>query len=191
MATPPSINGYPYQEWRASLRQASFRGIPFYVQQNAKKSGRRTSPHAFPKNDTPYSEDMGRRAYQFAVTGYIIGPFFFSGTFKSDRDNIEAALEDKANQGPGILILPTRSSTGVISNLFTCPNYTTVEQERWGGYAEIEMVFLEYGTPGLGSPQVVTSTGVLSASSLAAQTAVQFFQTQTAPSPGFAQQVGQ
>lgn len=183
--------GFPTQEWRSKLRRASFRGVPFLVQQNAKRSGRRTATHEFPKSDTPYSEDMGRRLYQFAITGYIIGPFFFSGSFETDRDNIEAALEDSANQGPGTLILPTRGQTGKISNLFTCPNYTTLEREAWGGYAEIEMQFQEYGTPGLGSPTVVTSLNMLSASSLAAQSAVQFFNTQTAPAPAPSQQVGQ
>jgi hypothetical protein len=183
MPAIPSIGGYPFQEWRARLRQASYRGVPFYVQQGAKRSGRRTALHEFPKNDTPYAEDMGRRSYQFAVTGYIIGPFFFSGTFEGDRDNIERALEDSQNQGPGALILPTRGQTGVISNLFTCPNYTTLEREIWGGYAEIEMLFQEYGTPGLGSPTVVTATGVLSASKLAAQSAVQSFNLKT--SQGF------
>ena len=179
MAEIQSLGGYPFQEWRANLRQASFRGVPFYVQQNAKRSGRRTAPHSYPKNDTPYAEDMGRRSYAFQVTGYIVGPFFFSGRFETDRDNIEAALEDKQGQGPGVLILPTRGQTGVISNLFTCSNYTTIEREIWGGYAEIEMLFLEYGTPGLGAPTVVTSSGVLSQSSLAAQTAVNSFNANT------------
>jgi prophage DNA circulation protein len=170
-----SIGGYPYQQWRASLRQASFRGVPFYVQQNAKKSGRRTALHAFPKNDTPYAEDMGRRGYQILVTGYIVGPTFFSGTYQTDRDNIENALEDSLGQGPGTLIMPLRGVWGRTTNLFTCPNYTTVEREVWGGYAEIEMIFVEYGTPGLGAPTVAAPAAVTSASTNAANTAVQNF----------------
>lgn len=174
-----SIGGYPFQQWRASLRQASFRGVPFFVQQNSKRSGRRTAPHAFPKNNTPYSEDMGRRAYQIMVTGYIIGPHYFSGTYQTDRDNIENALEDSAGQGPGTLIMPLRGVWGQTTNLFTCPNYTTVEREIWGGYAEIEMLFLEYGTPGLSAPTVNASTAVSSASSTAADTAVGNFNNST------------
>jgi len=177
--------GYPNQEWRSKLRQASFRSVPFYVQQGAKRSGRRTAVHVNPKNDIPYAEDMGRRAYQFAVTGYILGPFFFSGSFETDRDNLEGALEDRNSQGAGQLVLPTRgaftNANGPISNLFTCVNYTVLERQIWGGYAEFEMIFHEYGTPTMQNPQVVSQAGVKSQSSSTAQSALQFYQNQTTP----------
>jgi hypothetical protein len=179
----PNINGYPNHEWRASLRRASFRGVPFYVQQNTKQSGRRTATHEAPKNDIPYSEDMGRRLYRFMVIGYIVGPHYFSGgsdaagnpspgTFAKDRDNIEAALEDRKSEGPGVLVLPTRGQVGVISNLFTCLQYTTLEKELWGGYAEIEMFFQEYGSPNLAAPIFVSPPDVLGAAKGAGDAAV-------------------
>ena len=111
---------YPDQQWRETLQQASFRNAPFFVEVGAKQSGRRTVLHEFPKSDIPYAEDMGRRARSFTVTGYLIGPNFFSGTFAGDRDALENALEDSLSQGPGTLILPTRGLTYQV----TCVTYS-------------------------------------------------------------------
>src|SRR5215472_7728816 len=58
--------------WRKKLRTASFKGAPFFVDQQGQSSGRRTVTHEYPKRDIPYAEDMGRAAYRYQMTGYVI-----------------------------------------------------------------------------------------------------------------------
>src|SRR5262245_53821924 len=123
--------------WRYNLLPASFRGAHFHVESGSKESGRRIVTHEFPKKELPYSEDMGRRAYEFSVRGYIISyPF---DTDSSDpgyelqlRDYRIArdALDQELVRGePGILQLPTLAPMLVV-----CPRYRLSEEERFGGY---------------------------------------------------------
>jgi prophage DNA circulation protein len=51
----------------------SFRGVPFFAVSTANTFGRRIAQHQFPKYDIPYMEDMGRRAREFAIQGFVIG----------------------------------------------------------------------------------------------------------------------
>ena len=170
---------FPSQEWRDTLQQASFRGTPFYVEVGVKQSGRRTVVHQFPKSDIPYAEDMGRRARAFLVTGYIIGPNFFSGTFSGDRDALENALEDSQSQGPGTLILPTRGLTYQV----TCISYGMSERRIWGGYAECEMSFVEGGVAANSTAVTSTTSQITNTSNAAASAATDGFNTANPPTP--------
>jgi prophage DNA circulation protein len=58
--------------WRKRLRTGSFKGIPFHVEQQGRSSGRRVVEHEYPRRDMPYSEDMGRHAIRYQITGYVI-----------------------------------------------------------------------------------------------------------------------
>src|SRR4029079_12965701 len=59
--------------WRQILmQQASFRGVIFHVDTQARASGRRTVVHEYPKRNDPYSEDMGRHARRINLQGYLI-----------------------------------------------------------------------------------------------------------------------
>ena len=51
---------------------ARFRNARFHVDSAVRESGRRIVPHEYPKKDVPYAEDMGRRAREFTIRGYII-----------------------------------------------------------------------------------------------------------------------
>ncbi len=154
------VPNVPNPPWRAKWRQASYRGVPFYVEIGGKGSGRRTVLHEFPKRDVPYAEDLGRRAYEFTVVGYLIGP-----NYTTLRDRLEAALEDAASQGPGVLVLPTRADMTV-----TCVRYNAVERRTMGGFVEIEMVFIEAGQPS--KPTVSTQTVLKAAAQAAGDAAV-------------------
>ncbi|MEL6700879.1 MAG: DNA circularization N-terminal domain-containing protein, partial [Pseudomonadota bacterium] len=59
------------RDWIASLRPASYRGAPFFVDTDNWKTGRRLITHEFPLNDRPYIEDLGRSANTFSVTAYV------------------------------------------------------------------------------------------------------------------------
>jgi len=58
--------------WRAKLMPANFDTFMFHCESGSRENGRRIVTHEFLKKDLPYSEDMGRRAIEFSVRGYII-----------------------------------------------------------------------------------------------------------------------
>lgn len=122
----------PLPPWRAQLYPATFRGAMFHVEVREKAGGRRDVVHEFPKRDVPYSEDLGRRARRFTVSGYVIGPDYIT-----DRDALESALDA---EGPGALVLPTRGSQQV-----EVDHVNVIERRERGGIAEFEMTFTEAG----------------------------------------------
>jgi prophage DNA circulation protein len=119
-------------EWKLELLPASFRGVGFKIDANARGSGRRVVLHEFPHRDLPSTEDLGRRARAFPITGYVIGPYY-----KDDRDALIYALEA---EGPGQLVLPTLGEYTVQAR-----EYSVRENKRAGGIAEFEMNFVEVG----------------------------------------------
>jgi prophage DNA circulation protein len=121
--------------WRQLLVPSFFRMAPFHVDVNSRASGRPTVLHEFPKRDTPYAEDMGRKARSFPVTGYVIGP-----DYQIWRELLVAALE---MEGPGLLILPTLLQRDTI--MVQPRDYTVREMRTQGGMAEFEMNFVESG----------------------------------------------
>lgn len=85
-------------EWRDLRREASFRGVPFWVDSDSVPVGRRTQLHEYPKRDQPLVEDMGRQTREYKFDGFIIGPDFIS-----QRDRLLVALD---TPGPGELVHP-------------------------------------------------------------------------------------
>ena len=120
--------------WRDRLRPASFRGAPFKVDTTAKAGGRRGVTFEYPKRDTPSDEDLGRRAQRWAISGYVIGPFY-----TDDANELENALNAA---GPGPLVHPTMGEMQV-----RCETYTRNERKDMGGFAAFEMTFVEGGQP--------------------------------------------
>jgi prophage DNA circulation protein len=120
--------------WRDRLVPASFRGVQFHVEAGALSGGRRIVMHEFAKRDDPYAEDMGRRARKYPVTAYLVSPDY---TF--DRDALIAALEQ---EGPGLLVHPTFGEFDVVAG-----DYTVSERRERGGHCEVEMLFLQAGSP--------------------------------------------
>jgi DNA circularisation protein N-terminus len=153
--------------WRSRLRRASFKGVPFYVDQQGRTSGRRTVLFEYPKRDIPYAEDMGRLAMRYQITGYLIqAPRNPRGGRDVDthwqdmdrdydvaRDKLEAVLN---SPGPGRLVDPynprlTLPGYGTGNNgafLFMCERYTIIESRERGGFCSLEMSFVEAGIPG-------------------------------------------
>lgn len=87
-----------FRDWPRTLRPASFRGVPFYVEHDTVETGRRLAIHEFPLKDAPYIEDMGRDTNKISVTAYVVG---------NDSDGHEKALRSACERGgPGTLSLP-------------------------------------------------------------------------------------
>ena len=132
--------------WRQFLRRAKFRNSEFYVDTAVRDSGRRIVNHEFPKKDDPYAEDMGRRARDFTVRGYLI-VFPNETSFPNDslkklnyitaRDNL---IRDLEIEGPAILQLPLLGAINA-----ACSRYRVTEEDRLGGYCVFDMTFNEFG----------------------------------------------
>ena len=120
------------------MRPGSFRGVPFRVEDGRRGGGRRQAVFEFPKRDTPYAEDMGRRARRFTVRGYVVGP-----DYDMWRAALIAAME---REGPGPLVHYFLGEHTVSPD-----SYEVSETRQRGGYAEFSLQFVESGqSPSLG-----------------------------------------
>lgn len=87
-----------FRDWPRTLRPASFRGVPFYVERDQVETGRRLVVHEFPLKDAPYIEDLGRDTNKISVTAYLVG---------DTSDDAEKSLRSACEQrGSGSLSLP-------------------------------------------------------------------------------------
>ncbi|MEW6612710.1 MAG: DNA circularization N-terminal domain-containing protein [Pseudomonadota bacterium] len=143
--------------WRAELRTASFRDVPFHVEGATLAAGRRLARHEYPQRDVPYLEDMGRRAREYKVEAYIVGPDYMAG-----RDQLLAAIEEA---GPGQLVHPYHGTVRV-----TVSDCQLTESTQHGGLAKFSITFVEAGEQR--EPATETDTeGVLDAQYLACEAA--------------------
>ena len=78
-----------------ALREASFKGAPFHVEETGGQFGRRTVLHEYPFSDLPYDEDLGRSARRFDVQAFFL-----------DRAAYEAFIAVCESAGAGTLIHP-------------------------------------------------------------------------------------
>jgi len=133
--------------WRNKYQEAAFRGVQFYVETDARQGGRRVALHEYPKRNTPYAEDMGRKAKRFLVQGYLIGPKYLEQKYR-----LVDALE---KDGPGMLRLPLPYQ--MQDEKVMVMSYTVTEARERGGYCQVDMDFTEYGDPQF--RQSISTTG--------------------------------
>ena len=129
-----------------SLRQASFRGVRFEVEDVDAAGGRRVVLHEYPLRDTPFSEDLGRRARDFSVRGYIIQGRTYD--YFGARADMLKALEAA---GPGELVHPWYGEVSVVVE-----EYRLHETTAQGGLLEMDIRFREAGQ--LANPTAATDT---------------------------------
>ena len=85
--------------WKDRLQDASFRGVPFKVEEESAGTGRRVETHEYPNRDKPYTEDLGKITFRPSITAYVVGDDCFD-----QRDRLIDALN---KPGPGTLVHPT------------------------------------------------------------------------------------
>jgi len=126
--------------WRDNLRQASFRGVPFKVLSHSYSVGRRNVVHQYPFRDTPFAEDLGMDADEFAIEGYIIQTSDNNGNFDyfTERDALITALK---KSGVGKLIHPFLGEKLVV----TAGRQSIRETFDSGGWAKFGMSFVLAG----------------------------------------------
>lgn len=145
-------------DWKSGLVPSSFRGVEFKVEAAGRAGGRRGANFEFPKKDTPYVEDMGRRGRRFAVTAYLIGD-----DYQTQRDELIRALEQ---EGPGLLNHYTLGQHRV-----TVDTFNVGERRDRGRFCEIEMQFFEAGRPPSQDVKADTQAGVRSSAEKASDAA--------------------
>lgn len=156
MATIQEISPAP---WRMRLLPASYAGVQFHVEQQGRSGGRRVVLHEYPKRDQPYAEDMGRSAFRYQMTGYILGPSYHQG---------KKALMDA---------LDSRESASLVDpylaepKMCICERYSVSETRERGGYCQFEMTFVELGAPGNTPEQTDSKTQLQGAANSTGETA--------------------
>ncbi|MGZ8406471.1 MAG: DNA circularization protein, partial [Caulobacteraceae bacterium] len=118
--------------WRDQLLPASFRGVPFEIDEHEHEFGRRNVTHEYPLRDKPYNEDLGRKTRRWTITAYVAGPDYMQG-----RDDLIAAIE---TEGPGRLVHPYLGE-----KLVAVETSTVGESSGAGGLAAFNLVFVETG----------------------------------------------
>ncbi|OQB05771.1 MAG: hypothetical protein BWY19_00796 [bacterium ADurb.Bin212] len=119
--------------WREELRQASFKGVQFFVEAHTASGGRRTIVTEFPDRDVPDTEDKGRKARSFKIEAYILGDNYFN-----QRDQLINACENGTE--PGELVHPFLGS-----RIVRCENYSFSETKTDGRYVQFSLEFVEAG----------------------------------------------
>ena len=120
------------KDWRASIRDASWRGVPFVTIGGQIKVGRRNAIHEYPLRDTVWVEDLGRSARRISVSGFYVGDDVVSW-----RERMIAACEAP---GDGQLV---HATLGVL----TVSLIDTALDERWdkGRVCAVNFTFIEAG----------------------------------------------
>ncbi|UVK81256.1 DNA circularization N-terminal domain-containing protein [Pseudomonas sichuanensis] len=118
--------------WRDKYRTASFRGVEFHVESAESAHGRRQAVHEHAQRDVPYTEDLGRKAREFSLTGYLVGK-----EYDLQRDRLIEVCEQA---GPGALVHPYRGEMTVV-----CRGLTVSESSDDGGMCRLTFTFLESG----------------------------------------------
>lgn len=129
--------------WRDTYRPASFRGVAFFVESAETSHGRRQAVHEHAQRDVPFTEDLGRKAREFSVDGYLIG-----SDYHLARDSL---IEASEQAGPGLLVHPYRGELTVV-----CRGLNVSESSQDGGMCRISLTFIEAGEASF--PRSVTNS---------------------------------
>ena len=119
----------------ARLRQASFRGAAFEVDDADESGGRRLARHEYPLRDLPFAEDLGRKAGEWRIRAFIVQGR--TRDYAEARDALRKAL---TAYGPATLIHPWLGELTVAVERFSLRETTSK-----GGYCEFDIDFVEAG----------------------------------------------
>lgn len=119
-----------------NLRPASFRGVAFEVESHSESGGRRVELHEYPLRDTPYAEDLGKKAGKWQIEAFLVNG---KSGYAERRDKLREALNAS---GPGTLIHPYLGELSV-----SVDGYSLKETTREGGYCTFSILFVEAGQP--------------------------------------------
>ena len=113
----------------AGLRSASFRGVPFFIENDSIEYGRRILVHEFYGRDAA-TEDLGPKTIKFKATAYVV-----SDTASAQKDALVAACN---TEGPATLQLPAETPVQVV-----CDGCTRQFNKDKLGYFAFELTFVK------------------------------------------------
>ncbi|WP_022722942.1 DNA circularization N-terminal domain-containing protein [Rhodopseudomonas sp. B29] len=120
------------RDWLSTLWPASFKGVPFYFEQDKEEGGRDLVVHVFPNRDDPFVEDMGEAPRTFAGSAYVHG---------DDADQWAATLKSAlASRGAGVLVVPYFGPVTV-----HCQTFERATARDQMGYVAFEIKFVRKG----------------------------------------------
>ena len=151
--------------WQDGLRDASFRGVPFFVTSADSQVGRRTLLHEFPGRDQPYTEDLGLMTRRFSVEAFVLGPNYMAG-----RDDLRVAVE---KPGPGTLVHPYWGELDVV----VYGPLRVRESTNEGGMAKLTFEVVETGAALAVTVRIDTIAAVAAAADICELTFMTDFET--------------
>lgn len=116
--------------WKEEKQKASYRGVPFLVDADSGRRGRRTVLHEYPKRDVPMVEDMGLATRNYKMVAWVAGPDCFN-----QRDALLKVLEDP---GAGELVHPWYGRVEVV-----CTSVEVSHSESEGGVVRFDLEFIK------------------------------------------------
>lgn len=132
----------------SKLRKASYNGVSFEVTASTIKFGRRTVTHEYPQRDEPYTEDLGRSARTFDITGFIVGETYIAQT----KRLLKALETSSANNEAGKLVHPWMGTLSVYLS-----SQPKIDWNLEKGITNITLSFVEAGN--LNNPSIAESWG--------------------------------
>jgi prophage DNA circulation protein len=135
------------------LHQASWRGVPFAIEAERERLGRRIVEHEYPNRDTVWPEDQGKLPPRFSVAGFLVenSAIYGGGDVIDQRNRMRAAAQAK---GPGILVHPIYGRIMV-----TCLSLVVASAMEEGRVFRLEFSFLQGGTQAF--PELLAEVGGL------------------------------
>lgn len=120
------------RDWLKTLWPASYKGVPFFFEQDKEKGGRDNVKHVFPHRDPPFIEDMGEALRFYSGSAYVHG---------DNADALANALKSAlASEGPGMLVVPYFGPVTV-----HCETFERATQRDQMGYVAFELEFVRAG----------------------------------------------
>lgn len=120
------------RDWLKTLWAASYKGVPFYFEEDREKGGRDNVKHVFPHRDPPFIEDMGEALRFFSGAAYVHG---------DNADQLASALKAAlASYGAGTLVVPYSGPVTV-----HCEEFERKTERDKLGYVAFDVKFVRAG----------------------------------------------
>lgn len=132
------------RDWSKAFRQASFRGVPFWVDTEGNDGGRRLSVTQIAYGETPIIEDMGGAEDVWPTVAYVAG-----GVADAEALALTAAC---GAPGASTLVLPMLPAT--LARAWRCRRERRLDRN---GYIAFDILFIEAGLDSIPFAPVLTA----------------------------------
>jgi prophage DNA circulation protein len=134
------------RDWAKTLRPASYRGVPFWIDYEDLSGGKRLALHEFAGGKRPVIEELGLMSKSFGLTMYLV----------SDFADVQALALEAAilADGPGLLMMPMDGGM-----LATAQDFRRTRGKDKHGYVGFDVTFI----PSFMAGGIVLSIGDMTA----------------------------